>query len=128
MSEILQKQLAESLQQLADALGIAVTKIMEWGTLQVQVEIFKSILTILITIFIIVFTVKLIRYVFAKWDEMYKKDTEAPWIIACVLFFILSVIMFFCGIDTIGNLIQYVVNPEYSAFKIIIKELNSIIK
>ena len=128
MSDMLQEQLVENLQQLANTLGIAVNKLMEWGMLQVQVEIYQSILMIVIASLFICFTVKFLCYVLKKWNEICNNDTECFWIGGCSLISLVAIIMLVCGISGIENLIQYIINPEYSAFKIIIEELSNFIK
>ncbi len=124
MTEELQGQLSIMLSQLSDTLGVAIPKLWEWALLQVQVETITSILVILFSIVAMISCISYWKFFIRLYrGKELDGDTESLYFVGGGILTIITIIMFILGSRALFKLIGYMVNPEYSAFRLIVEEL-----
>ena len=117
---MIEQQVTESLTRLSNNLGVSHEKLWEWGLLQVKAQITKSIFLLLMIFLMWFMLYKIVRLIIFKWDMLGGETTG--FLVTCGIIIVsISVAVL---PDLFSRLMQYIINPEYSAFKIIINELS----
>lgn len=116
---MLEKQIVDMLNQLSAKLGVASDKIWEWALLQVKVDLLRDMALGLPLLGVVVLC-GFIAYKISKDEDV--KLSDDPFCASIGLmgvFIVLSII-------TLWDVPQYILNPEYAAFKNILGELSQL--
>ncbi len=122
---MLEQQMVETIQALSEKIGVASEKLWEWALIQVQVSIYQTVgfFVLMMGLNWLFYKVTMIAY--KKWNEIY-----SDWEFLIVLFVvILGLLVFILNVSLlceIYNLPQYIMNPEFKAFQIIMNELGKL--
>ena len=122
---MLEQKVIEMVDKLAAKLGVAASKVWEWAMLQVRVEAVKSIIAIAIALALIVVGAILIKKMLTVWGDTFK-DTDTPLCFTPYIVGIVAIMAFCAAVEEIMNLVQYLINPEYSAFQNIVSQLSQL--
>lgn len=122
---MLEQKMTDLLAQLSSKLGVATEKIWEWALLQVKVEIITTIVMSAIIMLACYITYKVIRRFRGKWEGWLCDYEPFSYLVVLVWFMLLSILVIVSIFD-LCQLPQYFINPEYSAFEIIVKNLSKI--
>ncbi len=129
---MLEQKAVEIIDKLAIKIGIASNKIWEWALLQVKVDLVISLvlgfIALIGTILFLIMLYKNFNKLVEKDSRFihseYKKLTIKGWI-----FIISGSILFIYNIfilPVVYYIPQYIINPEYTAFKDIINQLSQL--
>ena len=104
---MIEKQMVEMLNKLAEKLGVASAKIWEWSLLQVKVDIWTTILGFLL---FFVLTVVFIYFVKKGLEKKWFGDKYDENVLVILIFVILGVLLITANIVVIKNINSFLVN------------------
>ncbi len=117
-------EIVEMINLLSHKLGIPPHGIWEWAILQVRVEIYKGLLLIPLAFLTMLAQVKLIQQ---TQESMRTRNPDRPLLLFLVLIWgIITAIVYIKLLQYCFMLPQYIINPEYSAFQIVVEQLSTL--